>query len=210
MRVAASGLHLRLGPGTTFRSVAVLPHGAELRGVGGDVDIGGWFQVMAGDGRTGWVAGWHTEPIRPRPESYPLSVAGLDRYLRDSGIRWFRGVELNRAGRLPAGGGDPLRMAPYALWPRAVQLAEVLDWIRDTARAPVIVTSGYRDPAYNRAVGGAALSQHMRFAAADIRIPGLTPAEVRAIVTRHPRAGLLWTALYESFVHVDIRGMPEP
>jgi len=45
---------------------------------------------------------------------------------------------------------------------------EVLDPLREALGGPIYVTSGYRCRALNRAVGGAAHSQHMRGEAADI------------------------------------------
>lgn len=45
----------------------------------------------------------------------------------------------------------------------------VLDPLRAAWGAPIIVTSGYRCPALNRAVGGASSSQHTIGEAADIR-----------------------------------------
>ena len=45
----------------------------------------------------------------------------------------------------------------------------ILDPLREKFGAPIIVTSGYRCPALNRAVGGATNSQHTKGEAADIR-----------------------------------------
>lgn len=45
---------------------------------------------------------------------------------------------------------------------------EVLDPLREWYGRPIYVTSGYRSPKLNRAVGGAATSQHLRGEAADI------------------------------------------
>ncbi len=45
----------------------------------------------------------------------------------------------------------------------------VLDPLREKFGAPIIITSGYRCPALNRAVGGATNSQHTKGEAADIR-----------------------------------------
>lgn len=47
----------------------------------------------------------------------------------------------------------------------------VLEPLRMFADSPIIVSSGYRCPELNRAVGGASRSQHMTGEAADIRIP---------------------------------------
>lgn len=58
-------------------------------------------------------------------------------------------------------------------------LAEkVLQPIRDHYNRPVIVSSGYRSPAVNRAVGGSPKSQHMTGEAADFEIPGIDNYEL--------------------------------
>lgn len=44
----------------------------------------------------------------------------------------------------------------------------VLDPLREAWGRPIYVSSGYRSPALNRAVGGASSSQHMKGQAADI------------------------------------------
>ena len=46
---------------------------------------------------------------------------------------------------------------------------KILDPLREKFGKPIIVTSGYRCKELNRAVGGAAKSQHMSGEAADIR-----------------------------------------
>jgi uncharacterized protein (UPF0264 family) len=45
---------------------------------------------------------------------------------------------------------------------------KVLDPVREMWGAPIVVNSGYRCPALNKAVGGAAISQHVVGEAADI------------------------------------------
>lgn len=47
----------------------------------------------------------------------------------------------------------------------------VLEPLREHFDCPVTISSGYRSPSLNRAVGGVATSQHMTGEAADIRIP---------------------------------------
>lgn len=48
----------------------------------------------------------------------------------------------------------------------------VLDPLRERLGKPIIVTSGYRSPALNRAVGGATTSQHTRGEAVDFVVGG--------------------------------------
>jgi uncharacterized protein YcbK (DUF882 family) len=49
---------------------------------------------------------------------------------------------------------------------------EILQPIRDAWRAPIIVNSGYRSEAVNKAVGGVKNSQHRLGEAADIKVGG--------------------------------------
>ena len=61
---------------------------------------------------------------------------------------------------------------PAELIPNIKALCEnVLQPLRDYAEVPIVISSGYRCPALNKAVGGSATSQHMKGEAADIIIP---------------------------------------
>ena len=53
----------------------------------------------------------------------------------------------------------------------------ILDPLREAWGAPIIVTSGYRCGRLNKAVGGAAKSQHMYGQAADIRTVSDKPSD---------------------------------
>lgn len=48
-------------------------------------------------------------------------------------------------------------------------VTNVLQPVRDKLGFPMTITSGYRSPALNRAIGGVANSQHMKGEAADIQ-----------------------------------------
>ena len=43
---------------------------------------------------------------------------------------------------------------------------------------PTIITSGYRSPALNEAIGGSPTSQHSKGEAVDLEVPGVATAEV--------------------------------
>ena len=70
-------------------------------------------------------------------------------------------------------------------WPGDAEIANleklcvhVLQPVRDHFGRPVVISSGYRSPQLNRAIGGSATSQHCRGEAADFEIPGLANIDV--------------------------------
>lgn len=86
--------------------------------------------------------------------------------------KYFTIAELTRsatAERL----GLPNNPPPPAL-ENLHRLMAYLDQVRQAYGAPITVTSGYRSPALNKAVGGAPTSQHLRGEAADLVTDDLT------------------------------------
>jgi hypothetical protein len=83
-----------------------------------------------------------------------------------------------------------------------------LEGIRTLLGAPIIVTSGYRSPELNSAIGGSASSQHMRGEAADFICPGY--GDPRNVVHRIVDSGLDYDQViveFERWVHVSfVRG----
>ncbi|MCI8526801.1 MAG: DUF882 domain-containing protein [Oscillospiraceae bacterium] len=85
-------------------------------------------------------------------------------------------------------------------------LVGVLQQIRSHFGKAVTINSGYRTEAKNKAVGGAAYSQHKYGTAADITVSGVTPAEVAHYAeTILPNMGGI--GLYKTFTHVDVRAV---
>lgn len=103
---------------------------------------------------------------------------------------------------------------PPEVVPRLQATAEMLQRIRDTLQRPVIVTSAYRSPAVNRAVGGVSSSDHLTGQAADILVPGYgTPYDVaKALAPLVSVLGIGQLILEgikgKSWVHVSTR-MPQ-
>lgn len=89
------------------------------------------------------------------------------------------------------------------------KLVKNLQALRNEVGLPIRVISAYRSPAYNKKIGGAPKSQHMSASAADIKINGMSPAEVAATIERLIAFGKMeegGLGVYETFVHYDVRG----
>lgn len=65
---------------------------------------------------------------------------------------------------------------PPELLPPLILTAELLERVRSALGVPVMVSSGYRSPKVNRAVGGVTSSDHVNGHAADIVAPGFGSA----------------------------------
>lgn len=77
----------------------------------------------------------------------------------------------------------------------------VLQPLRDREGLPVKITSGYRCPKLNKAVGGVTSSQHMRGQAADIKIDGRDPRYIADVIALNCPFDQLIE--YPTFVHVS-------
>ena len=82
------------------------------------------------------------------------------------------------------------------------ELVRALDDIREHFDRPVVVTSGVRCQSYNKAIGGAAGSQHLRGRAADITVYATSPGLVADFAEE---LGLGGVGRYENFTHIDTR-----
>lgn len=86
------------------------------------------------------------------------------------------------------------------------ELVHILQAVRDHFGAPVVITSGYRTAAHNKAVGGAPYSQHCYGRAADIRVAGVSVEQLAAYAeTLLPGTGGIGRYPAKGFVHVDVR-----
>lgn len=84
------------------------------------------------------------------------------------------------------------------------ELVNVLQKIRAHFGKSVTITSAYRTPSKNKAVGGETYSQHLYGKAADIKVKGVTPQKVAAYAeTLLKNKGGIGT--YNTFTHVDVR-----
>ena len=98
---------------------------------------------------------------------------------------------------------------PSDLRENVILLCQNLQVLREHINKPIRIISGYRSPKYNRRIGGARKSQHMTAKAADIRVTGMTPQELKDIIESLISEGRMMKGgigLYTSFLHYDVRG----
>ena len=89
------------------------------------------------------------------------------------------------------------------------ELAKNLQVLRDEVKKPIKITSGYRDPSFNKKIGGASQSRHITGQAADLKIEGYTPKQVAAIIEKLIAAGKMkqgGLGIYSTWIHYDVRG----
>lgn len=84
------------------------------------------------------------------------------------------------------------------------ELLNVLQKIRSHFGKSVTITSAYRTPGRNKAVGGQTYSQHLYGKAADIKVKGVTPKKVAAYAEKllQNKGGI---GIYSTFTHIDVR-----
>jgi uncharacterized protein YcbK (DUF882 family) len=88
------------------------------------------------------------------------------------------------------------------------ELAKNLQVLRDEVKKPIKITSGYRDPSFNKKIGGATQSRHITGQAADLKIEGYTPKQVAAIIEKLIASGKMkqgGLGIYKTWIHYDIR-----
>ena len=83
------------------------------------------------------------------------------------------------------------------------RLAILLEQVRALVGAPITISSGYRSPALNKAVGGAGNSAHVLGLAADISTNKLAPKALALLIRQ---SGILFDQLiYEgTWVHIGL------
>ena len=84
------------------------------------------------------------------------------------------------------------------------ELVNVLQKIRTYFGKSVTITSAYRTPTRNKAVGGETYSQHQYGKAADIKVQGVSPSKVAQYAEKllTNRGGI---GRYSTFTHIDVR-----
>lgn len=87
----------------------------------------------------------------------------------------------------------------------------VLEPVRAHFGRPVVISSGFRSPALNRAIGGSSTSQHSHGEAADFEIPGVPNHAVARWISKNLRYDQLILEFYtpgepnSGWVHCSFR-----
>lgn len=84
------------------------------------------------------------------------------------------------------------------------ETVKVLESIRAYFGKPITITSAYRTPSHNRAVGGANGSQHVKGTACDIKVKDVPSWAVAGFLEANFKGGGI--GYYSTFTHVDTRG----
>ena len=87
------------------------------------------------------------------------------------------------------------------------ELVDALEALRSIVAKPITVDDAYRCPVHNAEVGGVPNSEHTRGIAADIKVAGMTPAEMYQAALRVPTfaSGGIGVAEHQGYIHVDVR-----
>ena len=93
-----------------------------------------------------------------------------------------------------------------SLWPNILPALSAADELRRRLAKPIQILSGYRNAAYNRAIGGALRSQHTQFRALDLTAK--VPIPELARLAKQIRQEKIFTGglgTYPGFIHLDSR-----
>lgn len=87
------------------------------------------------------------------------------------------------------------KMGPKELSAAKYLCNTVLEPIRAHYGKPIVLSSGYRNPAVNAAVGSGPTSQHVKGEAADFHVAGLSPRAVFDDIRKGKIERLVWDQL---------------
>lgn len=138
-------------------------------------------------------------------------IEEFDAWARGLKLRYFKPAELRTLGgsHYAEGKAKGLNaLPPKELWNNMAHTARMADEARHRLKSPIVIVSGYRNKAYNGAVGGASGSLHMQFNALDLQPAKEEVWRLHQIISQIRREGLFTGGIgkYNTFVHVDTRG----
>lgn len=85
------------------------------------------------------------------------------------------------------------------------ELLDALEQFRAIVGKPVAITDAFRCPIHNAAVGGVPDSEHVQGIAADIRVEGMSGAELEAAALKCPLITGIGRSDEPPYIHIDTR-----
>jgi hypothetical protein len=105
------------------------------------------------------------------PSLYPNTIAGFDKFLKDTGVRFTDAEEFTRPRNrsIARQVGYTSFLPPKEWWERSAALAMMFTRLREYVGSPVYIYNAWRPEEYNshRDIGGAAASDHITNNAID-------------------------------------------
>lgn len=147
------------------------------------------------------------KPPQPGPHDpapYADVKTALQMMLDAKGVNFFTAAELLTLGAAHTRTGKNT-LPPFHVLGNIIRTAQLADAIREEIGRPIVVLSGYRSPAHNRAIGGADASRHMWFQALDLTCRNVPPAELFRAAEKRAKWARLQCGIgrYEWGIHID-------
>lgn len=137
------------------------------------------------------------KPVEPKPQGKVIRIAGIGQVTTKTPI--FPGANFNWGEATKNGTRLP---ANEAIANQIIRMAREMQKIRDNFGRSITITSWYRPPAVNRAIGGSSRSTHMKGHGVDFIVAGVSPREVQRKL-EYWNGGLGYGS---TFTHIDNRG----
>jgi len=88
------------------------------------------------------------------------------------------------------------------------ELVDALEAFRVLVRRPVRINSAYRCAQHNAQAGGAGKSEHVAGMAADIRVKGMTAAQLESVALGILAIRGIGRDDRQQYIHIDVRSAP--
>lgn len=152
---------------------------------------------------------WRTyRKEQPEPGENTAGFSGFSDYRNDNSMYGITLPQTDnfKAAEFDSKDGSPV---PPIYYGNLQMLMNNLQVLRNAVGLPIFINSGYRSPEHNAAIGGVPSSFHLRALAADIRIIGMSPTQVKNTILDLITVGKMEAGglkAYPTFTHYDIRG----